>query len=215
MKRSLICALCALLAFACTAPEKKAPETTPPPQEREDEMLDGTADATGDVEFRTDRHAGLADLALTFTETGIDGGAGSADAGANQAGELVKQLEILLAAHAIAAGHDDLSAFDVDLLLFDFPAQDLDCFVGSVKRGLYGDRNDRALIRRIKHFLFHHALADGRHLRPRFRAHDGGDDIAAKGRPDLIQDVLVGFLGLGIFMRSDLPRIPTLHPGEL
>ena len=37
MKRSLICALCALLAFACTAPEKKAPETTPPPQEREDE----------------------------------------------------------------------------------------------------------------------------------------------------------------------------------
>ena len=49
-------------------------------------------------------------------------------------------------------------------------------------------------------FLAHHALADGRHLRTMVGIDDGGDDVAAEGRTNLIEQVLVRPAALGIGM---------------
>ena len=47
------------------------------------------------------------------------------------------------------------------------------------------------LPRRIGRQKRHHALADGRHLRPLVEVHDRGDDVAAERRPNLQQQILV------------------------
>ena len=59
------------------------------------------------------------------------------------------------------------------------------------------DQRSLAALDRLGHV--HDALAHGGHLRQHVRAHDGGDDVAAQGRADLQQLLLVeaagGFVG--------------------
>mmetsp|Transcript_154236 Transcript_154236/g.493331 ORF Transcript_154236/g.493331 Transcript_154236/m.493331 type:complete len:242 (-) Transcript_154236:700-1425(-) len=69
------------------------------------EVLDGAADAHGDVELGGDHLAGLANLELVGHEAGVDGRTG----GAERSVELVTQglqdlLEVLAVLHAAAAG---------------------------------------------------------------------------------------------------------------
>ena len=56
------------------------------------------------------------------------------------------------------------------------------------------------MLRLLELFLAHHALADGRHLRTMVGIDDGGDDVAAEGRTNLIEQVLVRPAALGIGM---------------
>ena len=52
-------------------------------------------------------------------------------------------------------------------------------------------------------FLAHHALADGRHLRTVVGIDDRGDNVAAEGRTNLVEQVLIICLGLGIGVVAD------------
>ena len=166
-------------------------------------VLDGAADATSDVEFRADGDTRLADLAFAFAEASVDGSSGSSDRAADEVSEAVEQLEILLAAHAVATGDDDLSTLDVDFLFLDFAGEDFDSLVGAVDIFAYGDGDDDTLIIGIEDFLFHDTLADGSHLGTSLRAYNGSDDVAAEGGAYLHEDVLVGLARLDILMVAD------------
>ena len=70
-------------------------------------MLDRAADAGGNVQRRADRGAGLADLVLLADVAAVDRRAAGADRAADRPGQVVNQLEVVLAADAAAAGDDD------------------------------------------------------------------------------------------------------------
>jgi hypothetical protein len=68
----------------------------------------------GDVEFRRDHLAGLADLPVVRRVAGVDGGARGADGGAQLVGDRQDDfLELLAEPQRAAAGDDDLGARSV------------------------------------------------------------------------------------------------------
>ncbi|MNF87279.1 hypothetical protein D3C84_697430 [compost metagenome] len=73
-------------------------------------MLDGAADADGDVQLRRDDLAGLADLHVVGHETGIDRGARGTDRRTELVGQLVEQREVLAVLHAATAGNHHLGS---------------------------------------------------------------------------------------------------------
>src|SRR5208283_5616170 len=79
-------------------------------------MLDGAGDAAGDVQLRPHRRAGLADLIVVVNVAGVHRRAAAGGRAAESFGQLHDQLEVLLAAHAGAAGDDDVGRGQVNLL---------------------------------------------------------------------------------------------------
>ena len=71
-------------------------------------MLDRARDATGDVELRADRLAGLPDLVAVWTPAGIDGRSRRAHGRTECLGEFLEDPEILWTLHSPSAGDDDL-----------------------------------------------------------------------------------------------------------
>ena len=57
-------------------------------------MLDGAGDADCDVEIGGDDFAGLADLIVVGDVSGVDGGAGGSDGGAEFIGQLFNDGEV-------------------------------------------------------------------------------------------------------------------------
>ena len=165
-------------------------------------VLHGAADAAGDVELGTDGGAGLADLVVVGDPARIHGGAAGADDAADRAGQLLDQREALARADPDAAGDDDARALEVDaLLLLDALHQrDDEVLVAQHHAGADGDAllgardghgDDAPVAPPVLLRHDHDALAHGGHLRPVQRADDGGDDVAAERRPDLVEQVLV------------------------
>ena len=76
-------------------------------------VLHRAADAAGDVELGAHRRAGLADLVVVLDQAGVDRRPGRPDLAADGLGQFVNQREVLLAAHAVAAGDDDPCALQV------------------------------------------------------------------------------------------------------
>src|SRR5690606_21550064 len=74
------------------------------------QVLDGAADADRHVQLRGDDFSGLTYLHLVGHVTGVDGGARSTHRGPQLVGEVEDDLEVLLRAHAAAAGNDALGA---------------------------------------------------------------------------------------------------------
>src|SRR6266702_8646404 len=70
-------------------------------------VLDRPGDPGGEVQLRRDGLAGLAHLVAVRVPAGVDGRPGRPDRGAEQVGEPFHQGEVLGAAQAAAAGHDD------------------------------------------------------------------------------------------------------------
>ena len=95
-------------------------------------MLDLTRNATGYVELGTDGDTGLADLAFMFDETCIDSGARGSNFCTESIGEVEEELEVFLAAYAIAAGNDNRRVLDVYFRLFDVTVDDFNNEIGIV-----------------------------------------------------------------------------------
>ena len=107
-------------------------------------MLDLARNAAGYVELRPHGDARLSDLARMVGHAGIDRRARGAYLGPEHAGQLEQQIEILLAAHPVTAGHDDRSALDVDLALLDLAVDDADGEIGVAQVLLRIDLTDDA-----------------------------------------------------------------------
>lgn len=78
-------------------------------------MLHGAGNAAGDIELGGHDLAGLSHLMGPGDPTGLDDGAGGAHHAAQQIGQFLHHLEVLGAAHATAAGHNDVGALQIDL----------------------------------------------------------------------------------------------------
>ena len=120
----------------------------------------------------------------------VDRRARGADLATEQVGELAQQGELVGVRDAGSAGHDDRGVLELDrgrggpARLRTSRAKSAGSNSGvtgstTPVRSAIGDRHA------------HHALADRRHLGPGVRIDDRGDEVAAEGRPDLVQQVLV------------------------
>ena len=169
-------------------------------------MLDLARDTASDVQLGTHGDTGLANLALMLGEAGIDCSARCAHLAAEHVGQFVEHLEVLLAAHAVATGHDDVGALDVHLALLNLTVDDFHHEAGRVDILVGVQVDDLALVVGVKNFLLHHTLTHGSHLGTALGVDDGGDDVAAEGGTDLVQQVLV-LLALGcVGVVTDLQR---------
>src|SRR3954462_8018226 len=78
-----------------------------------DLVLDRARDAGREVQLRSDRLAGLADLCRVRVPAGIDHRARGGNRAAERLGEVLTELEALGLAQAAAAGHEDVGVLDV------------------------------------------------------------------------------------------------------
>ena len=136
-------------------------------------------------------------------EAGVDGGTRGAYLAAECLGKVVEELEVLLAAHAVAAGNDDGGVLDVDFRFLDLAVDDFDYEVGVVDIFTGVELHDLALVRGVEDFFFHHALAHGCHLGTALGVDDGSHDVAAEGGAYLVEQVGVFLAGLGILVVAD------------
>ena len=169
-------------------------------------MLDSAADAAGDVDFRADGDAGLANLQVVLAEAGIHSGTAGTYLAMQFLGKLAEQVEALLAAHAIATGHDDGRALQVVL---GFLHMALDNFYDVVR---LGDEFGHVFVDNLATIIFghlfglHHTAAHGGHLRPVVGIDDGSHDVAAESGTDLVEQALVVLAGLLVVVVTDFQR---------
>ena len=157
-----------------------------------------------DVQFGTHRNTRLTDLTIVFAKTGIHRSARSAHFGFQHVGQFEEHLEVLLGTHSVTAGHDDGRSFDVDLRFFHvaFDHLDHEVRIGDVFLDVVAF--DLALVALGEHLFLHHAFADGSHLRAVFRVDDRSDDVAAEGRTDLVEKILVRLADFLVLVVADL-----------
>ena len=113
------------------------------------------------------------------------------------------EFEVLLRTQTVTAGNDHARALDIDLALFDLTVDNLHRKIGILHHRPPIDPFHFAGARFGGILLAHHPLADGRHLRTVVGIDDRGNDIAAEGGTNLIEQILVVRLGLGIGMIAD------------
>lgn len=77
-------------------------------------MLDGSANAAGNINFGCDHFARLPDLERVIAVAGIARTARCADGAAEQVRQLLQRLEAFRALDAATAGNDDFSFREVD-----------------------------------------------------------------------------------------------------
>ena len=76
-------------------------------------VLDLSGYAAGNVKFWAHGHACLANLAVVVGSSGVDSRAACSNLSAKSVGEFIKEVEILLASHAVSSGHHYRAAFEV------------------------------------------------------------------------------------------------------
>ena len=113
------------------------------------------------------------------------------------------QPEVLFGTHAVAAGDNDARTLDVDLALLDLTVDDLHREVRVRDHLLPVDRLHLARAGLCGVLLAHHALADGRHLGTVVGVHDRRNDVAAEGRANLVQQILILRTGFRVLMVAD------------
>ena len=126
---------------------------------------------------------------LAADQPGIHGGAGGAHLAAQQVGQVTDQLELARPIHAAAARHDHRGVFQPDGWGAQLAAEHLQ---GKILR--LEDRRhrfDRAPAGRVGFAAAHHALAYAGHLRASLGVDNGGNDVAAKGGADLVEQILI------------------------
>ena len=90
------------------------------------DMLDLSADSTGDIDFRMHRNTGLADLAVMVAESRVHGCAAGADLGVQHFRKFEKHVETFLAAHSVTTGNHDGSTLKIVLGLLHVMVEHLD-----------------------------------------------------------------------------------------
>ena len=149
-------------------------------------MLDLSGDTASDIQFRTDRHTCLADLAVMVTETGINGCTAGAYFGMKFLCQFEQHIETFLGTHSVTAGYYDRSTFQVVFGLFYVAVDDLYDIIRF--RNIFGDVvfYHFAFITGVQNFFFHHTFANSRHLRTVFRIDDRRYDVTTESGTDLV-----------------------------
>src|SRR5206468_913319 len=154
------------------------------------EMLDGTADADGQVKLRPDRHPRLADLQHLRYPTAVDGLARCRDRAAEQVRELLEHREVLRVPEAVATAHHDVGFLGTEApLLREF----LKVHEGRVDvRGpeLHGLWDDLAGPLRVVRGRDKDVPPHRSHLRTVLLAEDVGQALPAEARPDHVEVAL-------------------------
>ena len=117
--------------------------------------------------------------------------------------EVEQQVEVLFRAYTVSAGYDNRRTFQVVLCLF-YVAFDYFHYIVRISYVLFHIVTDHfSLISRREDFFLHHTFANGCHLRAVFRVHNRSNDVTAKCRTDLIQQVLVSLTFFLVFVVTD------------
>ena len=177
-------------------------------------VLDRAADAAGDVQLRTDRHTGLADLMIMVNPAGINRRTGCSDFAAESLCQFVNQLEVFLGTDSVAARYNDLGAFQIHGFILTNTLNHFDDRL--FRRQSHIDFDDLAGRIRLGFRHLHDALADGHHLRIVPGVDNGRNDVSAECRTDLHQFVFIEFLVDFVIKIVD-PQIGTVggESGEL
>ena len=119
-------------------------------------------------------------------------------------GELEELVETFLGTYAIATSHDDGSTLEVVLGGLHMMVEDTDdeSLRADILRDLWVDHFLAALAL-VDGFL-HDARTDGGHLRTVVGVDNRGHDVATKGGTNLIEQIVVVLLGLGIVVGTNL-----------
>ncbi len=157
-------------------------------------MLDRSGDSRSNVQAGPHGGAGLADLVFARNIARVNGCARGAYFAAHQIGQLADQIELILTVYPRAACHDHRRVFQPDSRFAHFAAQHLQGEILRLENRC--DVFDTALARGIAFATAHHTFAHGRHLRARLRVDDGGNNVAAKRRPDLVEQVFINCIFL-------------------
>ena len=128
-------------------------------------VLDLSGDPAGDVEFGSNRYAGLSYLPGVVGHAGVDRGTRCAHFSAEHFGQFIQNGEVFLAAHAVSAGDDDRCVLDVDFTIFDLTVDDAHHEIGIVEVFRSVDFFDDSFSRGLGGFFFHDAFTNRRHLR--------------------------------------------------
>ena len=167
-------------------------------------MLYLSAYAAGYIHLGVYRDARLADLPVVVNPSGVHGGAACSHLAVQLLGQLEQLVEALLAAHAIASGHNDGCAFQVVLGGLHVAVDHLHHI--SLCRHILANLgvNHLALGLAVILGLLHHSAAHGGHLRTVVGVDDGGHDVAAKRRAYLVEQVVIVLAGLLVVVVANL-----------
>ena len=139
----------------------------------------------------------------SIAETGIDGCTAGTYFGVKFFSQFEQFVESFPRTHSVTAGYDDRRAFQVVFCLFYVTVDHLYYIIRFRNKFSYVVFYHFAFIICVQDFFLHHTFANGSHLGTVFGVDDGGNDVTAECRTDLIQQVFVSDTCSFIFMRTD------------
>ena len=154
-------------------------------------MLNLSRDAAGDIHLRTHRDTRLAYLTVMVYPSSIHCGTACAYLRMQFLGKFKELVEAFLAAYAVATGNNDRSTLEVMLSLLHMAVEHLDYVLSLWHILSHVVTYYLSLVVLVKHLFLHHTLTHGSHLRAVLRVYDGSHDVAAEGRADLHQLVVI------------------------
>ena len=169
-------------------------------------MLDGTADATGNIDLGTNGDTGLTNLQVVSGKAGIHSGTAGTYLGMKHFGQFVQLVETFFRAYTVTARNDDAGALQVILGSLYMTVEHLGDVLRLRHELSHVLDDDLALVVGVENLSFHHAAADSCHLRTVLGVHNGGYDITTKSGTNLIEQVIVVFAGLLVVVRPNLQR---------
>ena len=117
--------------------------------------------------------------------------------------QLVEHLETFSRAHSVTASHDDGSTLQVVLGSLYMAVEHLrDVFRLRHELGYILD-DDFSLVVGVEHLGLHHTRADRRHLGTILWIDNRGNNVSAKRRADLIEQILVSLAVLLVLVIAD------------
>ena len=167
-------------------------------------MLNLSRNTASDIQLRMYRNTCLTNLAVVFTETGVDCSTTGTNFSMKLLCQFEKHVETFLTTHTITTGNDDRRTFQVMLCLFDMTVDHFHYIIGF--RHILGHivTDYLTLITSIYNFFLHYTFTDGSHLRTMFRINNGSYNVTAECRTDLVQQIFVCNATLLVFMAADL-----------
>ncbi len=144
-------------------------------------MLDRAGDTDCEIHVRADSLTSLTYLQILRLPAGIHNRTGAAYGAAEHFRQILKDLEVLRAAYATAAGHENLSVHDIHGLSHGLHnVKNLHILVVGSKAGIELHHICFRTLDGID--LLHNARTNRSHLRTVVRTCDGSDGIAAECR---------------------------------
>ena len=166
-------------------------------------MLNGTADATGDINLGTNGDTSLTNLQVVVGKASIHSSTTGTNLGMKHLGEFIELVETFLRAHTITTSHDDAGTLQIVLGGLNVTVENLRnilCLRHKLCHILY---DDLTLVVGVENLGLHHARTDCSHLGTVLGIDNRCNDVTTEGRTNLIEQVLVGLAQFLVLVRTD------------